>query len=427
MRRILLGAAMAAILTGTGLAPQAAQAQGSGFQPVVYVNDAAVTGFELDQRVRFLQLLRAPESSPAAAEKALIEDRLRLFAARQFGISATDEQIDAGLVEFAGRANMSVEDFTAALARAGIEQQTFRDFISAGVVWREVVRQRIVGQVRITDAEIDQEMQKIIETPQITHVALSEVIIPAPEGQEDAAMDQAARIVAGTNSEADFAAFARRYSATESAGRGGRLPWMPLANLPPSLRPLVLSLQPGQVSQPLTIPGAVVLFYLRDTRGSLRPGASEQVLDYVRFTLASEAEAARIVGISDSCEDLFVHARELPPQQIERQTLSQGQIPSGEAVRLAVLDDNEATVVSSGAAAQILMLCKRTPALMAEPELPEPAMTEAAATDAEPAPPDPNALPAREEVRNQIFNRKVGQAADAYLAELRANAVIRRP
>ena len=33
----------------------------------------------------------------------------------------------------------------------------------------------------------------------------------------------------------------------------------------------------------------------------------------------------------------------------------------------------------------------------------------------------------RDEVRAEIFNRKINAAADAYLAELRADAVIRKP
>lgn len=424
MRRILLGAAMAAILTGSIAGSLPALAQGNPFQPLVYVNDSAVTRYELDQRVRFLQLLRAPETDQASAEKALIEDRLRQFAARQMGISASNEQIDAGLAEFAGRANMSVEDFTDALAREGIERQAFRDFVAAGVVWREMVRQRIVPQVRVTDSEIDQEMQKVIETPQVTHVALSEVVIPAPQGQEQQALDLAERVMSGTRSEGDFAAFARRHSATPSAENGGRLPWTPLANLPPGLRPMILSMQPGQVSQPLTVPGAVVLFYLRDTRGTLRPGARDQVLDYIRFTLTSTEEAVRIAAVSHSCEDLFVHARDLPPEQILRQTLPQGQIPTGEALRLAVLDNNESTIVNYAGAVQLLMLCKRTPALMTEASQPPVATSAEEGAEVEP---DPHALPARTEVRDLIFNRKVGQAADAYMAELRANAVIRRP
>ena len=426
MRRILLGAAMAAMLAAGGVAP--AFAQGNPFQPLVYVNDSAVTRYELEQRIRFLQILRAPDADRASAEQALIDDRLRLFAANQMGITASDAQIDAGLAEFAGRANLGVEEFTRALAQAGVEQQTFRDFVAAGIVWREVVRQRLVPQVQVSDAELDQEMQRLIETPRITHVALSELIIPAPPGQEAQAMGRAESLVQSVRSEADFAAAARQHSATPSAEESGRLPWMPLENLPPSLRPIILSMKPGQISQPLTVEGAVVLFFLRDSRGALRPGAREQVLDYVRVRLASLAEANRIAALSDSCADLFVHARGLPPEQIQRQTLPQGQIPAAEALRLAVLDDNETSVVSQGGAAELLMLCKRQSALLASGAAAEAPVAVAVTAEGEAAAaPDPDTLPDREEMRSQIFSRKVGQAADNYLAELRANAIIRRP
>ncbi|HWL56672.1 MAG TPA: peptidylprolyl isomerase [Paracoccus sp. (in: a-proteobacteria)] len=427
MRRILLGAAMAAMLTGTQLAPgigahPAAAQSGGMFQPVVYVNDGAVTRFEIDQRMRFMEILHAPGADAASAEKALIDDRLRSFAAKQAGIRATEEQVNAGLEEFASRGNLTVDQFVQLLGQNGVERQTFEDFVVSGIVWRDFVRQRVVGQVRVTDAEVDEEMKKIIETPQTTHVGLSELIIPAPEGKEDEAMALAERIVSQTRSEADFAAFARQYSATPSAERGGRLPLTPLANLPPTLRPILLQLPPGTVSQPLTVQGAVVLFFMRETRGTLRPGATEQVLDYARLRLATAEEAAQIATLSDTCDDLTVQASRLPADRLLRQTLPQGQIPTGEAVRLAVLDDNETTIVNYGGTVDLLMLCKRSPALLANrPDAPV-----ATSNEGDQSVPS-DTLPARNDVRNQIYNRKVGEAAESYLAELRANAVIRRP
>lgn len=422
MRRILLGAAVAATLAGMGLGTTPAWAQGNPFQPLVYVNDSAVTRYEVDQRVKFMQVLRAPDADPASAEKALIDERLRSAAAKQAGIKPAPEQINAALEEFAARGNLSVEQFVQLLGRSGIDRQTFEDFVISGVLWREFVRQRLVGLVRVTDAEVDQEMKKILETPQVTSVSLSEIIIPAPQGQEGQAMALAERIAAGSQTEAQFAAFARQYSATPSAQNGGRLPTTALANLPPTLRPILLQMQPGQVSQPLQVQGAVILFMLRATQGTLRPGAESQVLDFVRFRLASAQEAARIAGVSDTCADLFVHARGLPAEQIQRQTLPQSQIPQGEAIRLAVLDDNESTVVDYGGGVELLMLCKRSPALLAN----QPPPPVATAKGQEPAR-DANALPQRDEVRNQLFNRKVGQTADNYLADLRADAIIRRP
>ena len=71
------------------------------------------------------------------------------------------------------------------------------------------------------------------------------------------------------------------------------------------------------------------------------------------------------------------------------------------------------------------MLCKRT-------------ATEAQETPAPKGAPDPQAPrlnedagfakgPSRDAVRAELLNRKLSDAADAYLAELQANALIRRP
>lgn len=426
MRKILLGAAMAAILAGMGaqggLGLGAAQAQGL-FSPVVYVNDSAVTEYEIAQRTRFMTLLRAGDTSRPTVEKALIDDRLRRYAAKLAGITLTDAQISAGLEEFAARGNLSVDQFVQQLSSAGVDRQTFDDFIVPGLLWRDYVRQRIVGRVQVTDTEVDQAMQTIIETPRVTSVALSELIIPAPQGQEAQAMALAESIVARTTSEAQFAAFARQYSATPSRDNGGRMPMVALTNLPPALRPIILQMQPGQISQPLSVQGAVVLFFLRDTHGTLRPGAEEQILDYVRVSLASTQEAARLAALSDTCADLLAQTGDLPSSQVIEQKLPQGQVPQGDAIMLASLDENETTTVNYGGAVQMLMLCKRSPAILAN--APPPAI--ATAPGEEPPAPDPNAIPARADVQNQVFNRKVAQAAESELAELRANAIIRRP
>ncbi|MFN3315154.1 MAG: peptidylprolyl isomerase, partial [Hyphomonas sp.] len=175
-----------------------------------------------------------------------------------------DEGLAAGLEEFAGRAGLDTAGFTARLASAGIEPQVFRDFIEAGTVWREVVRARLLAQIDVSDAELEQELRRVIETPIIDRVLLSELIIPAPPGQEAQALALGERIATSNPTEAQFAAAARQYSAVPSAEQGGRLDVVRLDNLPESLRPIITSLQPGQVSQPLTVEGAVVLFFLRD-------------------------------------------------------------------------------------------------------------------------------------------------------------------
>ncbi|MFN4061949.1 MAG: peptidylprolyl isomerase [Paracoccus hibiscisoli] len=422
MRHFLSGIALAAVIaTGAGT-PALAQ---NLFAPVVYVNDSAVTRYEVDQRMRFMRVIGAPDASAAAAEQALIDDRLRVQAARQIGVEITPEGLQAGLEEFAGRAGLDAAGFIAQLERAGVEDGVFRDFVEAGTVWREVVRARLLARITITDAEVDQELQRVIETPIIDRVLLSELIIPAPPGQEAQALQLAERISASRPTEAQFAEAARQYSAVPSAEAGGRLEMLALDNLPPSLRPIITALQPGQTTQALPVEGAVVLFHLRDAQGTLRPGAREQVLDYMTLRLASAGDAAALAARVRNCDDLYVQAGDAAPQ-VQRQTASQGAIPQGIAARLASLDADEAGVIPAGAGADLVMLCSRQPALAAQPQVATTALPDDGVEAAIPQSATPG-IPTRDQVRDRLFNTRINTAAEGLLADLRADAIIRRP
>lgn len=218
MRHILSGIALAATLLIGATVSATAQ---NPFEPVVYVNDKAVTRYEVQQRKRFMQILGAPDTDDRAAEQALIDDRLRVFAAEQLGIEATEEGLQAGLDEFAARAGMDATQFTVALERGGVEPHVYRDFVRAGIVWRGVIRQRLVPLLSVSDAEIEQELKRQVQTPILSRVLMSELILPAPPGQEQAAMDLANRIAGSRPTEDQFAQAARQYSAAGSASAGG--------------------------------------------------------------------------------------------------------------------------------------------------------------------------------------------------------------
>ncbi|WP_207099876.1 peptidylprolyl isomerase [Paracoccus shandongensis] len=420
MRHFLSGLAVAAALAAVP-APILAQ---NPFEPVIYINNAAITRYEVAQRQKFMQILGAPGTTAEEAQQALVDDRLRNHAARQLGIVPTEEGLQNGLEEFAGRAGLSAAEFTAALERAGVEPQAYRDFVSAGLVWRSVIRERVVPRIKVSDAEVDQELRRVVETPILSRVLISELIIPAPPGQEQQALNLGRQIAGANLSSDEFEAAARQYSAAESAQSGGRLAWVNIDNLPPALRPIISGLRPGQTTQPLTVEGAVVLFHLRDSQGTLRPGATEQVIDYAALRLASVAEAAALAARTRSCDDLYVQTGQAAPQ-VRRQTVPQGAIPALIGQRLATMDRDEAGVVDYGNGADLVMLCSRQPALVADmAEVPTTALPD---DGVEAAVPDTNALPTREAVRDEIFNRKANAAAEAYLAELRAEALIRRP
>ena len=160
------------------------------FAPRVIVNDSIVTNFEVEQRAKFLQLINSPGDLEQAAVRGLIDDRLRFEAGVINGVELSDEDIKAGLEEFASRANLTAEEFQKGLAENGVAPETFRDFVQANLVWRDVVRARYVPRVVVSDGDVKRALAVTNQRGEV-RVALAELIIPAPPGQEADALAEA--------------------------------------------------------------------------------------------------------------------------------------------------------------------------------------------------------------------------------------------
>lgn len=401
--RILIAVLLTVTLTSV------AGAQSSLFAPVARVNDRVITQYELNQRILFFQVLRAPGDLQKEALSRLIDERLQQDAAKRQGVEVTAEEIQAGITEFAGRANLTAEQFLQAIGQGGVDPETLRDFVRVGIAWRGVVRARFGPRAQINDAEIDRALASSAGRGGV-RVLLSEIFLAADTPARQAAAQARAAEIRRITTVPGFAAAARRYSAAPSAGRGGRMEWIPLANLPPALAGQVLALAPGQVSAPIPVPNAIALFQLRALEETGAPAEQAVSVEFARYfipggrTADALAEAERIKGKADTCDDLYGIAKGQPEDRLLRDTLPVGDVQGDIALELAKLDNNEvstALTTGDGQALVFLMLCGRTLAVNAEAN--------------------------RDQVRQNLLNQRLASYADGYLAELKADAVIVYP
>ncbi|MBT7447540.1 MAG: peptidylprolyl isomerase, partial [Tateyamaria sp.] len=257
LKHLIQSSALACMI----LAPFSVFAQ-SPFEKVAQVNGSIITQFELDQRILFLQLLGSPASSNSDVLDELIKDRLRQQITKKFDIFLSEEALQQGLTDFAARAELSSEEFIKQLKVDGVARQTFRDFVTVSLVWRDYIRARYGNSIDITDDQVDRAVQSVSSNTGID-VLVSEIIIPTSPDIAGEVLEVAEEIMS-SNSTTEFSEYATRYSATASREDGGRLDWVPLTDLPPQLRPILLSLAPGEITNPLPIPDAIALFQLRD-------------------------------------------------------------------------------------------------------------------------------------------------------------------
>jgi peptidyl-prolyl cis-trans isomerase SurA len=391
---------------GLGLMTAAPVSAQNLFAPVAKVNESVVTEFEVQQRQRFLEVLNAPGATREGALTSLIDERLRNEAVAEAGIELTPQGIEDSLAEFASRADLSTEEFTQALGQSGVSRETFRDFVVNSVGWRELVRARYASRVQITDAEINRALGETQGSG--VRVLVSEIIIPAPP-QQAARVNALAEQISQSKSTAEFSNYASRYSATASRGRGGRLPWQNLTDLPPSLQPLILNLAPGEVTDPLPIPNAVALFQLRDIEETSVAAPTYAEIEYAAYyipggrTEPALAQAAQIRGRIDTCDDLYGIAKGQPAEVLERVKKAPSDIPQDVAIELSKLDTGEVSTTltrANGQTLMLLMMCGRTAAA--------------------------NASASREDVTNALRQERLTGYAEQLLEQLRAEARIVR-
>lgn len=405
IRKTVTACLATTLLLGTPtLGPAPAQAQ-SIFETVARVNDGGVTRFDVDQRTRLLSVLRTPGASPKMALDQLIDDQLKLAAAKQAGITPTPEEVQVGLDDFAGRVNMSADDLLKAVGQVGIAPETMQFYIRVNLAWGDLVRSRFAGRARPNDAEIDRALSLGTGTGS-ARVLVSEIVLPTDPAVV-AISEQQAKLIAEMHGFTEFEAAARQFSIAPSRDNGGRLDWLPLSNLPPQIGPLFLTMKPGDVTAPIPVNGAIALFQLRGLEDVAPPAGKDVMLDYARYFFSPGTDLgkqkSRLGEELDQCNDLYGIFKNAPESQLQRETKPRNTLPRGLTDVLDRIDANEYRILPPQTGADggvLIMLCARTE--------------------------KQNEQLTREDVTQQLFARRLGSYADGYLAQLRDDAFIQR-
>lgn len=398
----IIFAGVAACLAIAGTAPPSL-AQ-TAFAPVAVVNDDVITFYDVEQRARLLALTGGrpgPELNQASLD-GLIDDALRLQAGRRFDVVASQEEINAAVGEFAARLRIDQAQLEQSLAAAGVDQTALADFLSSQVVWRSLVNRRFGPRATPSEIELDQEID-LAASGRTRAFRLSEIAVPAGEGQEAAARQLIERVRAELAGGADFAELARRYSRTPSAQNGGDVGWVPETTMPPDLAELLAATPPGGVTPPYNVPGGISLYRVADTREEAPPWAQEAQMSLRRISIEGDDDDARaranaIRDETDGCESIPDLSDQATMESLDRKLVNALPGPVRGAVQLLQAGQASRPVVTEGRT-EVFVVCDRTGGVDAE---------------------------VRNNLREQIRVRRLSRLAEGYLQDLRREAVIER-
>ena len=269
---LLLGIGAFCSFSSTPASAQTAASEVGGIAAVV--NDAVVTDYDVEQRLRLIIVTSGQQPPPEAIPRlraqvlrTLVDEHLQLQKTGEFEIQIAKEEVDAQLEAIANRAGLTLEQIEADLLAQGIDTNTLRSQIRAEIAWQRLVSGMFGSRIRISDDQVDQVLERMSRDSERTQYLVSQIFLPVDSPQRAEEMYNAGvQLIGQMQQGVPFDALARQFSADPSAAVGGDIGWVRDGELPEQLNTVLTAMQPGQVSAPTPVGNGFYILALRDRR-----------------------------------------------------------------------------------------------------------------------------------------------------------------
>ena len=329
------------------------------FAPAIQVDDMIITNYEIQQRSAFFKLLKFPGNPKKEAENSLIDDRLKIRAAEKLGVILKPGALNYEMEIFAKRANLTIDQFSNRLKKAGIDRITWENYMQVPVIWFETVNRKFASEISSSISNNNTENQII--TGSEIQVLLTEIIIPVQSGFEEEA-DSKIKDLRKINSIKKFSEAASKYSVAPTRDVGGKVKWQNLSSLPSVVRPLIAGLSAGEVSEPLPIPGGIAIFQLRDLRESGYKKESSEFVEYAEFVFRKNLKTQNLLNSNVMvCDDLYSFSNNTKNTELFRKNVKVRSLTKNIKSILSNLDENEFIFDhTDSATSKLIMVCGRS-------------------------------------------------------------------
>jgi peptidyl-prolyl cis-trans isomerase SurA len=328
MIMLLPAAASAQRPTTQGAAAQTAPSQ--GLRVVARVNDDAITDFDLSQRVLFAIKTSGLQDSPDLRQRMapqmlrqMIDERLQVSDSKKLGVKPTEAEIQNRYAEIERAAGLGRGQFRQYLQSVGVAPDIASQQIEAQIAWAKIIRRKVRSQVDVSEAEIDDAMNRMRSNVGKTETRVAEIFVPVDRADSvEEGKRSADRIMEQLRRGAPFAAVAQQFSQGASAAAGGDLGWVLPGALDPSLDAALDRIQPRTFSEPIRSASGWHILYVVDRRPFAAARPDDVKLNLVQMTLAlpsnaspdetsrATAEAQKAMAGVRQCSDLHVQSRQ---------------------------------------------------------------------------------------------------------------------
>jgi peptidyl-prolyl cis-trans isomerase SurA len=195
----------AIVALGLGLAmPPVVVTPAFAQSAIATVNGEPITGRDVEQRMRIMQIIfRQPLSRPAAIQE-LIDEKVKVTEGRRMGMRPTPAFLEDSIGRLASANKQSNLQFEQNLVRAGIDPEALKAKLGNEAIWGEMLRQRARSN-NISNSELDAELERRTAKgdAKVTDYVVRQVVFVVPPGVNPGAREAAANAARGRFTDCD--------------------------------------------------------------------------------------------------------------------------------------------------------------------------------------------------------------------------------
>jgi len=256
---------------------------------VAVVDQTVITERDLESRIATVtaQLKKQGTELPDEALlrkqilERLISDTLQIQYAAQTGLKVEDTQLDKTIERIADQNNLTLTEFSEALARDGISMRKFRADIRNEITLARLREREVEGRVNVTESEVDNYLTNQSNSGEsLDEFEISHILIRTPEeGATEDIQKAKARVedaLKALSAGMSFAKVSASYSDAPNALEGGNLGWKKGSQMPNLFLEALKNMQVGGVSEPIRSPNGYHILKLTNKRGGNSPLVVQQ-------------------------------------------------------------------------------------------------------------------------------------------------------
>lgn len=237
---------------------------------IVKVNNSIITNLDVLNEEKYLKLLNPNLSlldknkMNSVAKQSLIKEKIKLIAISENKIIKIDNSYLENLIEtiYSKIGIKNKDAFIKYLETEGLSYEEIKSKIEIEAKWNQIIIDKYLSELKIDNEEIKKEIL-LEENQKSVSYFLYEILYNAETKEK---IQELGKNIEKSLIENGFENTASIYSISQSSKSGGKLGWISEKSLNKKILNKISNLKLGEISDPIVIPGGILLILLKDKK-----------------------------------------------------------------------------------------------------------------------------------------------------------------